>query len=854
MLPIAVALLLCMLMFVSSVSAIGKPKDVLRWDDAYFATIGEPETVDPAWGYDTASAQLIMNVLDSLIFWHREEAPGYPGGFEPRLATSWWVSPGGLTYNFTLRTDAKWHDLDTYGYVTARDVEYSIERMMTLDHVGGPAWMLYYPLTGLYSSAEIDLENEIQVNALGVLIDDSVTSDHVTNTVQFNLLTPRVGWMQILAQTFGAVYSRDWANWLKAQGRSVWSGDWSEVLAEYKDGTATGWTMDHTGWLAFCDRYVGYTASPFQMDKDGNFAPELMGSGPYKFKLWEVTNRWVVEKFDDYYLGWPAPTAWEVLAASPSDMPTNITYGPVTVRQADYVSRVNHYLVESWPARKLMFLSPTKESMADLAGVPRDYMDDVQGQPHIRGTKNLPVLSVVATYYNYDVSVTSALVSSKPALKTAGGWVDPKYDLFGDIHLRKGFGYAFDYAKFISDRYKGEGEVPGTPHKYWLNYYNASKPKMQQDLDKARYHLKMAWGGSDPNDDGVVEPGDEGDLWTYGFKCELQYNSGNTMRQAFCEMLKTILLTNVGFPDTTDITINTNGYPWGTGYIPAKNQYELQVYVTGWTADFADADNFVFTFMHSKGNSAGFQRIKWGQGWSTDGHNEFHPTSGRLLPYTNWEGNTVTEINATYVDYAVKEAANPANPRGEIYNELADIWWGELPTMTPVQPLGRHWERDCVQGWYHNPILGGSLLHQIGSTPVFYFYHLWKGLDADMSLSDYHSGLDREPYDYGYIDSSEVSVINAHYYDKFEIGGVWYTIEGSLSYNRVADVTYEGRDLATQTMEMDGVNYLKGVLPQAVAIIPSGSDGLVNIWDIGLVYATWHDYVAPDPSPPWLMR
>ena len=32
------------------------------------ATISEPETVDPAWAYDTASAELIFNVYEPLIF------------------------------------------------------------------------------------------------------------------------------------------------------------------------------------------------------------------------------------------------------------------------------------------------------------------------------------------------------------------------------------------------------------------------------------------------------------------------------------------------------------------------------------------------------------------------------------------------------------------------------------------------------------------------------------------------------------------------------------------------------------------------------------------------------------------
>jgi len=47
---------------IASVSA-----QVPRANEIAVGTIGEPETVDPQWLYDTASAEIVMNVYDTLI-------------------------------------------------------------------------------------------------------------------------------------------------------------------------------------------------------------------------------------------------------------------------------------------------------------------------------------------------------------------------------------------------------------------------------------------------------------------------------------------------------------------------------------------------------------------------------------------------------------------------------------------------------------------------------------------------------------------------------------------------------------------------------------------------------------------
>jgi hypothetical protein len=53
--------------------------------------------------------------------------------------------------------------------------------------------------------------------------------------------------------------------------------------------------------------------------------------------------------------------------------------------------------------------------------------------------------------------------------------------------------------------------------------------------------------------------------------------------------------------------------------------------------------------------------------------------------------------------------------RERLYNELMDIFYAECFTKMLCQSVGRHWERDWLQGWFYNP-----------SRPGYYVYDLWK--------------------------------------------------------------------------------------------------------------------------------
>jgi peptide/nickel transport system substrate-binding protein len=182
------------------------------------------------------------------------------------------------------------------------------------------------------------------------------------------------------------------------------------------------------------------------------------------------------------------------------------------------------------------------------------------------------------------------------------------------------------------------------------------------DLKKAEEYFKKAWNGQ---------------LWEKGFKLTILYNTGNVQRKTLAEMIKDkVESINPKFK------IEVRAVEWPE-YLKAMVRGELPVFIIGWLADYPDPYNFVFPYMHSSGTFAAWQKYK----------NE-------------------------RVDKLVEELITTIDPkkREDICRELTRIYYEDVPSVIVDQPLGRHYERDWVHGWYYNPIY-----------PGIYAYPLWKG-------------------------------------------------------------------------------------------------------------------------------
>lgn len=223
------------------------------------ATIsGNPESLDPAIGYETAGGEIMQNVYETLLFYNGSSA----SELIPVLATevptldNGGISADGLTYTYHLKTGIKFHDGNE---MTSEDVRYSIERVLAINDGHGPAWMLGQVLIPDYYDYGYGEWNDTQNKYVpGIPLD--VIAGAVwakdTYTVQFNLTTPYPAFLYAMSYNVGSVISKAWVG----------------------------------------DNYG------FNQDVN-KLADDMCGTGPYTFVSWERDNQIIMKAFADYHEG-----------------------------------------------------------------------------------------------------------------------------------------------------------------------------------------------------------------------------------------------------------------------------------------------------------------------------------------------------------------------------------------------------------------------------------------------------------------------------------------------------------------------------------------------------------------------
>jgi len=234
-------------------------------DTFVYATIGDPESLDPAWAYDSASHGIIDNVYETLLTFKGGGVK--PQNLAPMLATkvptraNGLISADGLTYRFPIRKGVKFHD---GAAMTPEDVRYSLLRFMLFDRDGGPSSLLLEPLLGTGSTRKgKDLMHDAYdrlAKAVTVEGDDLVV----------RLPKPFAPFLTILA-TYGDIMERKWC---------AAHGQW--------DGEAVSW-----------EKYN----NPSLQGAIPN--TQMNGTGPFKLQQFESNTKEVVlTRWDGY---WRAP-------------------------------------------------------------------------------------------------------------------------------------------------------------------------------------------------------------------------------------------------------------------------------------------------------------------------------------------------------------------------------------------------------------------------------------------------------------------------------------------------------------------------------------------------------------------
>lgn len=185
-------------------------------------------------------------------------------------------------------------------------------------------------------------------------------------------------------------------------------------------------------------------------------------------------------------------------------------------------------------------------------------------------------LAVTAMHMNQDV------VTEDNTVNVGSGQLGDGIpnDFFSDIDVRKGFAYSFDHDVMIDELFLGNGTKITMALPPSFLGYDPNVPTYDADPEMAEMHFREAWDGA---------------VWDQGFEFAISYNTGNLTRQTIAEILK----ANVEDLNA-DFRINVRGIQW-PDFLSDRNQNLLPISLVGWLPDYADPDNYMYTFYHSEG-------------------------------------------------------------------------------------------------------------------------------------------------------------------------------------------------------------------------------------------------------------
>lgn len=602
-------------------------------DTLVHVSIGEPESLDPAWTYETTGSMFEMALYDSMVFYNREKYDE----FVPVLATEWKESDDKLSYTFTIRDGVKFHE---GGTLEPHDIAYTLQRGMLQDRVDGPQALFLEPVLGTSSIESLALERanvtkegatlaDAPADTLVALCEEvqaAVTADDAAKTVTIKLKSATPWLLQLLSQPWGGALDMEWM---------VEKGDWDGKCKN--DAGEASWTKWHSP----------EAQNTVLFDKAN-------GTGPYKLDSWKKGQEITLVANEGY---WRTEPLW---AGGPSGVAP--------------LKRIVFQKVDEWATRLAKF----QAGEADTVDVPRDQISQVEpmvavtyeggdeSAPSKPGAadgaielfKGFPVAQMTAAMFTFQINKDSEFIGTGQL----GDGIP--VDFFSDLDVRQGFNYCFDWETMIRDGLQGEGVQARGPIIQGLLGFKADSPIYSTDLEKCAEHLSKAWGGQ------VAEK---------GFKMTLAYNEGNEARKTAAEIIANSLAQ---VSDKYKVDVQSLEWP---SFLEARRLEKFPISISGWSADYMDASNWVAPFMQSSGAYARAQKYP-------------------------------AEMGARY-DKLIDEGLAESDPakRDAIYAQLQQAAYDDAIDIFLYQATGRHYQRKEVNGWFNNPLI-----------PEEYYYGLTK--------------------------------------------------------------------------------------------------------------------------------
>ena len=394
------------------------------------------------------------------------------------------------------------------------------------------------------------------------------------------------------------------------------------ILARWGYIMNRDWIADNGGW----------DGSEETWKKFNNFAKEdsylfdhMNGTGPFKLVRWNIAGkRLQLGANEEYFAGAPKVKSIHMMTVDE----------PSTVR----------LMLESGDV--------------DVAEISPKFISQLKGKPGIAVYDDLPRLRTdPVIFLTRKINMTANPDVGSGKLDGEG----IPSDFFDDPDLRKAFQYAFDYDAFLKQSMEGRGTRAIGPAPEGLVKYDKDFKHYDFNMKKAEEHFKKAWGGQ---------------VWDKGFRFTITYNTSGEMRQIASEILKrNVESLNPKFK------IDLRGITWAAFLEKTANR-QMPMWGRGWVADYADAHNFYFPFLHSNG------RYALAQGYS-------NPAVDKLIE------DAVTETN-------------PAK-RQELYKKVHNLMYEDAMQIYTTHPTGLWAMRDNVKGFVDNPVYMG-----------IYYYPMYK--------------------------------------------------------------------------------------------------------------------------------